>query len=72
MESSPVVWIQTNCQTSNKREIYVKELMKHIDVDSYGPCLHNKDFPVWMNDTRHALGWGKRKLEIISQYKVRN
>ena len=25
--------------------MYVSELMRHIRVDSYGACLHNKDFP---------------------------
>lgn len=27
------------------RTAYAKELMQHMDVDSFGRCLHNKDFP---------------------------
>jgi len=27
------------------REDYVKELMKHLSIDSYGSCLRNKDLP---------------------------
>ncbi len=42
--------------------------MKHITIDSYGKCLHNKDFP--FSDTRHEEGWGKRKIELMSQYLV--
>ena len=31
--------------TPSDRDIYVKALMEHIKVDSYGSCLHNKDLP---------------------------
>jgi len=44
-QTTPVVWVASNCQSSNGREAYVKELMKYIDVDSYGGCLNNKPFP---------------------------
>ena len=42
--------------------------MKYIGIDSYGKCLHNKDFP--FNDSRHVEGWGNRKIGIMSQYLV--
>jgi hypothetical protein len=29
----------------NYRTAYAAELMEHMQVDSYGQCLHNKDFP---------------------------
>jgi hypothetical protein len=37
----------TNCGSggATARTAYAKELMRHIDVHSYGQCLHNKDFP---------------------------
>lgn len=31
-------WLVSNCKTNNKREEYVKELQKYIDVDIYGSC----------------------------------
>ena len=42
---APVAYIQSDCVTPSDRDIYVAELMKHIKVDSYGSCLHNKDLP---------------------------
>ncbi len=42
---APVAYIQSDCVCPSDRDIYVKELMKYIKVDSYGQCLHNKDLP---------------------------
>ncbi|XP_023227267.1 alpha-(1,3)-fucosyltransferase 10-like [Centruroides sculpturatus] len=42
---SPVVHVQSDCNTPSERDAYVKELMKYIKIDSYGKCLHNKDLP---------------------------
>lgn len=42
---APVLYIQTDCETSSYRDSYVKELMKYISVDSYGQCLNNKKLP---------------------------
>jgi len=38
----------SNCLSGGAKERteYVKELMNHIHVDSYGECLHNKDHHV--------------------------
>ena len=33
-----VAWFVGNCDTKSKRELYVKELQKYIDVDIYGKC----------------------------------
>ncbi|CAG8484230.1 8528_t:CDS:2 [Paraglomus occultum] len=38
----PVAWIGSNCDARNGRHFYIKELMKHIPVASYGSCLNNK------------------------------
>lgn len=33
-----VAWFASNCNTSSKREAYVAELSKHVQVDIYGKC----------------------------------
>ena len=38
------VYLQSHCDVPSDRDRFVAELMKYIDVDSYGGCLHNKDF----------------------------
>ncbi len=42
-----IAFINSNCGGggAHARTAYVKELMKHIQIDSMGPCLHNKDLP---------------------------
>lgn len=47
---APVAFVQSICDTSSGRNEYIKELMKYIDVDSYGGCLHNKDLPHELTD----------------------
>ena len=37
-KSKLVAWFVSNCHTSSKREILVKELQKYIKVDIYGGC----------------------------------
>lgn len=44
-ELAPVLYISSNCDTPSYRDLYVKELMKYIKIDSYGKCLNNKQFP---------------------------
>ena len=39
---------------ATERTEYVKELMKYMDIDSVGHCLHNKDMP--QPDTRRSHG----------------
>ncbi|VDH90500.1 glycoprotein 3-alpha-L-fucosyltransferase [Mytilus galloprovincialis] len=33
-----IAWVVSHCRTQSKRESYVKELSKYIDVDTYGRC----------------------------------
>eukprot|EP00727_Mastigamoeba_balamuthi_P005852 m51a1_g1887 hypothetical protein (863) ;mRNA; f:717036-720752 len=61
------VWVAHVCETPNRRVEYVRQLMRHVRVDSYGRCLHNADFP--FNDTRHGDGWPERKERVIAPYK---
>ncbi|XP_071483635.1 alpha-(1,3)-fucosyltransferase 10-like [Diadema antillarum] len=42
---APVVYVHSDCDPPSDRDSYVRELMKHISVDSYGACVHNKDLP---------------------------
>ncbi|XP_066957638.1 alpha-(1,3)-fucosyltransferase C-like [Macrobrachium rosenbergii] len=34
----PVVWMSSNCKTDSRREDYVKELSRFINVDKFGKC----------------------------------
>lgn len=45
-----VMYLHSDCGTPSDRDTYVAELMKHIQVDSYGLCLHNKDLPQHLVD----------------------
>lgn len=40
-----VVYVQSICNTMSGRDEYVQELMKFINIDSYGLCLNNKPMP---------------------------
>ncbi|CAF4237706.1 unnamed protein product, partial [Adineta steineri] len=35
---SPILWMNSNCNTKSQRTPYMKKLMKYIDVDNYGSC----------------------------------
>ena len=37
-KSRNVVWMTSNCRPRSKRDVYVKELRKYINVDVYGHC----------------------------------
>jgi hypothetical protein len=38
LKTKDVVWIVSNCNTPSKREKYVKEMQKIINVDIFGRC----------------------------------
>ncbi|XP_058868906.1 alpha-(1,3)-fucosyltransferase 10-like isoform X2 [Acipenser ruthenus] len=64
---APLVYVQSDCDPPSDRDSYVRELMKYIEVDSYGECLHNRDLPPPLKypsamDDRHFYG-------ILAQYK---
>ncbi len=44
-ELAPIAWIVSSCTSENGRHFYVKQLLKYIDVDIYGHCMKNKDWP---------------------------
>jgi alpha-1,3-fucosyltransferase len=37
-KNKTAAWFVSNCQTVSKREVYVKRMQEHIDVDVYGSC----------------------------------
>jgi alpha-1,3-fucosyltransferase len=37
-KQAPVVWFVSHCETSSRREFYVNEMRKYIDIDIYGKC----------------------------------
>ncbi|XP_046546800.1 glycoprotein 3-alpha-L-fucosyltransferase A-like [Haliotis rubra] len=43
-KSRSIAWFVSNCGTPSKREVYVKELRKYIDVDIYGSCRYNMSY----------------------------
>ena len=44
-ELAPVTYIHSDCSTPLERDSYAAELMKYIEVDSYGKCEQNKKLP---------------------------
>jgi hypothetical protein len=58
---APAVYFASNCRDRSGRQEYVRELMRHLRVDSYGRCLQNRELP---------LDRGREtKLEVIAGYK---
>ncbi|KAM3959179.1 alpha-(1,3)-fucosyltransferase 10 [Aphomia sociella] len=65
----PVIYLQSDCETSTERDNYVKELMKFIQVDSYGACLNNKQLPKkFVDDYLNNLN-DREFLHFIARYK---
>ncbi len=67
-KTNSIVWFVSNCETYSRREEYVKELVKHIDVDVYGSCSkHYKENakidPCHTNESIACL------VKVYSKYK---
>lgn len=66
---APIMYLQSDCETSTERDAYVKELMEYIKIDSYGTCLKNKDMPAkFRNDYLNNLNEDEF-LKFIARYK---
>ncbi|XP_074647759.1 GDP-fucose protein O-fucosyltransferase 4-like [Tubulanus polymorphus] len=66
---APVLYVQSHCNVASYRDIYVKELMKHLEVDSYGSCLNNKQFESTdLDDAVESMN-APKFLDLISRYK---
>jgi hypothetical protein len=59
--TAPAVYIASNSFSLSGRDDYVRELMHHVEVDSYGQCLNNRSWPT--DDQGRAT-----KLDTIAQY----
>ena len=64
----PVAYVQSNCDTPSERDDYVAELMRHIKVDSYGKCLHNRQ----ANDENFLELFSKYKFVLVMEDAVCN
>lgn len=60
-----VAWMVSHCKTPSKREGYVRELQKHIQVDIYGDC---GSFQCAKNES-HWLSQPECYLQLASTYK---
>ncbi|XP_070598434.1 alpha-(1,3)-fucosyltransferase 10 [Erythrolamprus reginae] len=64
---APLVYVQSDCDPPSDRDNYVKELMAHIEIDSYGDCLHNRDLP---DHLRNPSSMDSDSFyRILAQYK---
>ncbi|XP_054253927.1 alpha-(1,3)-fucosyltransferase 10 [Indicator indicator] len=64
---APLAYVQSDCSPPSDRDSYVRELMCHIEVDSYGECLHNRDLPQHLRNPT-AMDNGNF-YKILAQYK---
>ncbi|UJR27602.1 hypothetical protein I4U23_008883 [Adineta vaga] len=60
--SAPIVWIISNCNAYNGRQILVQQLMTHIRIDSYGSCLNNAQ-------SAQAQARAQSNAELYASYK---
>ena len=42
---APINYVYSDCDVPSDRDGLFKMLSRHIKIDSYGACLHNKDLP---------------------------
>ncbi|CAK1547360.1 unnamed protein product [Leptosia nina] len=69
LNMSPILYLQTDCETATERDAYAKELMKYINIDSYGACLKNKEMPAkFTKDYLNHLN-DDDFLHFIARYK---
>lgn len=66
---APVFYLQSNCDVPSDRDRYVKELMKYIQVDSYGTCLNNIQFSDKKLANTVTEMNSKELLKIAANYK---
>ncbi|XP_061541455.1 alpha-(1,3)-fucosyltransferase 11 isoform X1 [Phycodurus eques] len=66
---APVLYMQSHCDVPSDRDRYVRELMKYIEVDSYGKCLNNKALPAHLEDTSTATGEEASFMRFVGRYK---
>ncbi|KAF9580968.1 Alpha-(1,3)-fucosyltransferase 11 [Lunasporangiospora selenospora] len=60
---APIAWIVSNCRAHSFRHFFVKQLLKYIDVDIYGRCLANKEWP------KNPDGSDMNTYGVVAPYK---
>ncbi|KAJ8984545.1 hypothetical protein NQ317_006831, partial [Molorchus minor] len=66
---SPVLYIQSDCDTPIGRDYLVRELGKFVSIDSYGKCLRNKTFPKSLLNLDPLDLYNEKLLNFTSRYK---
>ncbi|XP_062926417.1 alpha-(1,3)-fucosyltransferase 11 isoform X2 [Mobula hypostoma] len=67
---APVLYLQSHCEVASDRDRYVRRLMEHLQIDSYGQCLQNKELPSHrLVDTLTATTEDSEFMDFISKYK---
>uniref|UniRef100_A0A8C5QY39 Fucosyltransferase n=1 Tax=Leptobrachium leishanense TaxID=445787 RepID=A0A8C5QY39_9ANUR len=67
---APVLYMQSHCDVPSDRDRYVKELMKYLQVDSYGQCLNNRRFSSKrLEDTSSATTEDPEFMAFTARYK---
>ncbi|XP_048419308.1 alpha-(1,3)-fucosyltransferase 11 isoform X3 [Stegostoma tigrinum] len=68
--TAPVLYLQSHCPVASDRDRYVRQLMEHLQIDSYGQCLQNKNLPHdRLIDTLTATTEDAEFMVFVSQYK---
>lgn len=65
---SPILYVQSDCDTPLDRDKYVQKLMEYIPIDSYGTCLHNKELPAKLTNPMESFN-SEDFLHFVAQYK---
>ena len=66
---TPVATLISNCNAHSGRRRFHEELMKHIDIHNYGPCLHNmRPPPSTFQDMKKEEKQYKMEL-VVANYK---
>lgn len=69
---SPILYLQSNCDTPNDRDKYIKYFKIFQRIDSYGRCLKNRALPFGLRgsdeDYLHDLE-EEKFLKFVAQYK---
>ena len=67
-KKSFIFWLVSNCETPSRREIYVNELLKHVNIDIYGNCL-NKFKNTKKDPCKSSKDKEKCNFDLFSSYK---
>jgi len=62
------MYVQSSCDAPSDRDTYVAELMRFLEVDSYGQCLHNKDLPPHISEPVEGM-FHNDFLALTGKYK---